>query len=225
MKVSIIIPVLNEESEVRNCLEDITVNHDPDEIIVVDGGSIDKTVQIASNFGKVIHSKSGRAIQMNEGAKSAKGDVLLFLHSDTRLPERGIKRIRDLLETGTKNSGRFYLNFNSFHPLLSFYAFFTRFHFFSYGDQGFFLSKKLFEKIGGFREDVPFEDIDFYQRLLKCEKPIIMDAPVITSSRRFKKVGIIKQGLIDISFILMYVLKLNTHVVQNFKEKWYPDIR
>lgn len=225
MKVSVIIPVLGEEETISSALEDLVNNHDPDEIIVVDGGSNDNSCEIANKHAKLFHSKPGRAVQMNEGAKYSNGEILLFLHADTKLPREAIQRIRETLSCNKINSGRFELNFDVKHPMLQFYAYFTRFHLFSYGDQGLFIKKELFEKLGGFRENVPFEDIDFYGRLLNYEKPVILNTCVTTSARRFLKKGIIKQGIIDVVFFLICLLGLNNRLVLPLKKWLYADIR
>lgn len=225
MRISVIIPVLNEEESISSTLEDLIFKHKPYEVIVVDGGSIDNTCKIAEKYTRLIYSKAGRAAQLNAGAKEAKGDIFLFLHADTKLPQQAIQTIRETLSCGKINSGRFKLNFDIKHPILQFYAYFTRFHLFSYGDQGLFIQKELFEKLGGFRENVPFEDIDFYQRLLTYEKPVILNACMTTSARRFLKKGIIKQGIIDVVFFFICLLGLNNQSVLPLKKWLYADIR
>jgi len=225
MKISVIIPVLNEEESIAATLEDLVLNHKPDEIIVVDGGSTDKTCEIVTKYAKLHYSKPGRATQMNEGAKQVTGDTFLFLHADTLLPIDALEKIKSILSTKKNNSGRFRLNLDSNDSTLKFYAFFTRYHLFSYGDQGLFITRELFEKLGGFREEVPFEDIDFYKRLLKYEKPVILKDCVTTSARRFIKKGIFKQGLVDVFFFLACALGINNSLIQPFKKRWYADIR
>jgi len=225
MNISIIIPVLNEEEFITSTLEDLACKHKPYEVIVVDGGSTDNTCKIAKKYAKVFHSKSGRAVQMNVGAKHANGDILLFLHADTKLPKGAMQKIREALSCSKVSSGRFRLNFDTKHLLLQFYAYFTRFLLFSYGDQGLFIKKELFEKLGGFRENVLFEDIDFYQRLLNYEKPVILNDCVITSARRFLKRGIVKQGMIDVVFFFVCLFGLNNKSMTLLKKWLYADIR
>ena len=86
MKISVIIPTLNEESHIEKTLQSITQQQGDYELYVVDGGSTDNTIAIAKRYAGVINNKRGRAVQMNTGAKFCKGDVLLFLHADTLLP-------------------------------------------------------------------------------------------------------------------------------------------
>ena len=224
MNISVIVPALNEESVIGKTLSNLTSHHQPHEVIVVDGGSRDQTrdIAIASGFAKVISSEPGRARQMNLGAKQTSGDVLLFLHADTKLPKNALEIIRQKIENQSFKAGRFRLKFDEEKWLLRFFASYTRFHSFSYGDQAFFVTRSLFDSIGGFREDVPFEDIEFYKRLRKITRPVIIKEPVITSARRFTSVGCMKQKFINLFLVGLYYAGWD---VLSFKEKWYPDVR
>lgn len=221
MKISIIIPTLNEEATIELTLRDLFHRQNPDEVIVVDGGSSDQTVALASQWTSVISSAKGRAYQMNIGAQHAKGDVYLFLHADTLLPVQGLDLIREVLDGGAR-AGRFRMRFDDSSWILKWYSFYTRFHFFSYGDQGFFVTKDLFQLLGGFRTDVPFEDIDFYRRLRSVTKPVMIRVPVTTSARRFQHSGYWKQKWINIWLVSLYYLGFN---VFRAKKELYPDIR
>ncbi|PIW65333.1 MAG: hypothetical protein COW12_02370 [Candidatus Omnitrophica bacterium CG12_big_fil_rev_8_21_14_0_65_45_16] len=106
--------------------------------------------------------------------------------------------------------------------LLRFYESYTRFHVFSYGDQGFFVTRELFQKLGGFNESVPFEDIDFYKRLRRLTQPVIIKEPVVTSARRFCGVGCLRQRFINLFLVGLYYAGFN---VLRMKEKLYPEIR
>ncbi|MBI4352943.1 MAG: TIGR04283 family arsenosugar biosynthesis glycosyltransferase [Candidatus Omnitrophica bacterium] len=224
-RVSVIIPALDEEQSIGPALVDLAERHRPDEVIVVDGGSRDRTVEIASRYARVLNAEKGRAFQMNAGAAAASGDILLFLHADTRLPPAALLKIREALREGRKHSGRFRMSFGHPHPLLRFYAFQTRFHFFSYGDQGFFVRKVLFQKMGGFDEEAPLEDVDFYRRLLKIETPVIIRDPVITSPRRFLQNGVVKQKLINAALAAMVYAGFGKEALRGFQRAWYKDVR
>jgi rSAM/selenodomain-associated transferase 2 len=221
MKISVVIPTFNEEKTIHATLENLITHHKPDEIIVVDGGSTDQTVAIASEWAPVIRSSKGRAHQMNVGARHATGDISLFLHADTKLPDNGLNLIRDEIQKGVK-AGRFRMKFDGRHWLLRFYESYTRFHFFSYGDQGIFVRRDLFEELGGFREDVPFEDIDFYKRLRQWTKPVIIKRPVITSARRFGGIGYLKQKFINLFLVSLYYSGFD---IFSLKKKFYPMVR
>lgn len=174
-----------------------------------------------SRTGTVIASPKGRARQMNEGAKNASGDILLFLHADTRLPEKGVSKIKEVVRQGVK-AGRFRMRFDDRRCLLRFYETYTQFHFFSYGDQAFFAARELFENLGGFRENVPFEDIDFYKRLRQVTNPVIIRKAVTTSARRFIQNGCVTQKLVNLFLVVLYYAGCN---VFNAKRKLYPEIR
>ncbi len=222
MKVSVIIPALNEEEAIGPTLANLRENHDADEVIVADGGSTDRTREIAASLASVIETERGRARQLNAGARAAKGDIFIFLHADTKLPSGGIETVRRLIAEGKIEAGRFRMRFDSDDFFLNLYSFYTRFHFFSYGDQAFFVKRDLFEKMGGFSEEAPFEDIEFYRRLRKITHPHIVKSPVTTSARRFFKMGKFRQKWINLILVTLYYFGVD---VMPLKEKVYQDVR
>lgn len=221
MKISVIIPAYNEAAGIEATLKYV-LEQKPDEILVVDGGSEDETVAVASKWAPVIPSPKGRARQSNEGARNAAGDVFLFLHADTQLPPGAVGSIRQAIEEKRCEAGRFRMRFDEGHFLTKLYTFYTRFQFFSYGDQAFFVTRDLFNRLGGFREDHPFEDIDFYQRLRKATRPLILPLTVTTSARRFRGVGRVRQKWINLWLVALYYMGFN---IQPLKEKLYRDVR
>lgn len=222
--ISVIIPSYNEEECIEKTLAQIPIDK-AHEVIVVDGASEDNTVAKAKKYTSAVYvtNKRGRSKQMNLGAKYATGNVYVFLHADTLLPQNAFVEIKKALLT--KRSGRFRVSFLPSHPLLKFYAFFTRFQYFSYGDQSFFVIKEIFLQLKGFDEDSPFEDIDFYKRLKRIERPYISKKSTSTSSRRFFQMGIIKQATIDFIFILMIQCKFPNNWIHQFKNWVYRDLR
>ena len=223
MKLSIIIPTYNEESCIEKTLEDLYEHHNPDEVILVDGGSEDRTLLCAREYPEVeiYSSEKGRAKQMNLGAKKATGDGLLFLHADTELPMRALDLIKETLE-GQIKAGRFRMRFDDRSFSLRMFETYTHLPCFSYGDQCFFMKREVFEELGGYRPDVPFEDVDFYKRLSQLTKPIILKEKVTTSARRFTKVGRMRQKFINLFLIGLYYAGFN---VLPLKEKYYTDVR
>ena len=221
MKISVIIPAFNEEKTISATLEDLCIRHAPDEVIVADGGSTDRTRELARRWARVVLSPKGRARQLNAGAREAQGDILLFLHADTRLPAAGLEKVREAAGSGVEG-GRFRMKFDEDGGLLRFYSRYTRFHFFSYGDQGFFVRRVLFWDLGGYREDVPFEDIDFYHRLQRQTTPVILPDAVVTSARRFRQIGAVRQKLLNVLLVSLHFFGLD---VRGLQKRLYPEVR
>lgn len=188
MRLSIIIPSLNEERHIERCIESARLLK-PDEIIVVDGGSKDGTVELAKICGaRVINSERGRGAQLQMGASASFCDMLLFLHADAVITESF--NVRGVIEAGYIG-GFFRLQFNQRSIAIRLVELFAnlRARLFSlpYGDQAIFVRRDIFEEIGGFK-DYPFlEDIDMVLRLRKKGKLLALSVPVIVSSRRLKK--------------------------------------
>lgn len=195
LKISILIPVLNEENCIGNLLSHIndnSVSSSIQEIICIDGGSMDKTVAIATaHKAEVIQSKKGRAIQMNMGARHANGDLLYFLHADT-IPPKGFDQM--ILESVTQGyeSGCFRMRFDTNNPILRFFAWLSRINhsLCRGGDQSLFIKKELFEKNKGFNEGyLIYEDTEFIRRLYQHTKFKVLPDYVITSARKYREKG------------------------------------
>lgn len=221
MSVSIIIPVLNEEAILEEALLSLRREQGPHEIIVADGGSTDRSREIAARHAVLIRAAKGRANQMNEGARRATGDILLFLHADSRLPPGACRDIERAVRSGPP-AGRFRLRFDHDGFLLKLYSAYTRFQCFSYGDQGFFVSRDLFFEMEGFNPAVPFEDLEFYKRLLARVRPRILTAEVTTSARRFLQMGTLRQKWINFVLVTLYYAGID---ITRLKARLYPDIR
>jgi rSAM/selenodomain-associated transferase 2 len=219
MKISVIIPALNEARAILPCLYSVRNQQGEFEIVVIDGGSVDGTVEAVRPHARVVHSERGRAVQMNSGARQSTGEVLLFLHADSHLPPRAFPLLEQALADPRIVGGTFRLRFNSEKFLLRLIAFFSRFEFryFHYGDQGIFARRWVFEQLHGFAE-IPFmEDIDFLQRLRKIGRVTLLNQPITTSARRFLERGIIRQQVTNIILVISYLLGAKP---QNLK-KWY----
>lgn len=193
--ISIIIPVLNEENciaKVLGFLKENSNRNNIKEILVVDGGSTDATVKIASRLGaQVIHSRKGRAKQMNLGARLAQGEILYFIHVDTLPPKYFDRYILKAIQN-SYFAGCFRMKFDSPSKFLAFFAWFTKlnFKFCRGGDQSLFITKELFQKTGGFNENyIVYEDNEFTDRLYDCVNFKILPRHVITSARRYEERG------------------------------------
>ncbi len=223
--ISIVIPVLNEEETIVSTLKRIRQRSGAqvEEIIVVDGGSTDQTVNLCREEGvRIVRSPGrGRALQMNTGARTAKGDILYFLHADSIPPSGFDEQIVRAL-SGSGKAGCFRLSFDDPHPVLRAYAWFTRFDvdLFRFGDQSLFVKKSLFHSIGGFKEDLLLmEDQEIVIRLKKKAGFRILSEPVITSARRYRRVGIFKLQLIFVFIVLLYYAGLDQRALVMFYQK------
>lgn len=205
--LSIIIPVLNEEQILGKSL-DWLAGHG--EIIVVDGGSTDGTVELAEKRGvTVLSSVPGRAMQMNTGAQYSSGDNLLFLHADTLPPSNFKKMIETTLAGATVAMGAFALGFDSTEKKLLTIARLANLRsqllHLPYGDQGFFMTRSNFDLIGGFPEIEIMEDFVFVRMMRRLGKIVHLPAPVITSSRRWKNLGYLKTTIINQLIVAGYL--------------------
>ncbi len=194
MCVSIIIPVLNEASTLPKLLH--YLNKLAADIVFVDGGSSDETTRLltASGYRHVAASR-GRAAQMNAGAKVARGATLLFLHADTRLPSGALTAVRRAVRDGAVG-GNFDVALDSDRMLLRLVGFLislrSRLTGVSSGDQAMFVSREVFERLGGFAPLPLFEDIEFSRRLKRAGRVARLRPAVITSPRRWERGGAVR---------------------------------
>lgn len=189
MKLSIIIPTLNEEAHIGELVNYLQKHGENAEIWVCDGGSTDQTVLEAQKAGaEVIEvGESSRAIQMNAGAARATGDVLWFVHADVKPPESFYEDIQKYTTNGFL-IGTYRFKFDSNHPILKFLSWCTRFdwEFTRGGDQTIFVSKELWDKLGGYREDwVIMEEYDLIGRARERNDFCIIPKDVVVSSRKY----------------------------------------
>ncbi len=208
--ISIIIPTLNEAENIKTALASTQPSNHV-EVIVVDGGSEDETVQIAESLDiKVISSAPGRAKQMNAGAGVASGEILLFLHADTRLPLGFDVMVREALTQPGVVAGAFCLRIGAEQPSLRLVEWGvnvrSRFLQMPYGDQAIFLTRKIFNHVGDFPELPIMEDFELIRRLKKVGKITLISVSVITSARRWLKKGIWQTTLINQIVIIAYFL-------------------
>lgn len=201
MAVSIIIPTLNEENNIKRLLNNLKQLKGDFEVIFSDGGSLDKTLDIIKDFGdcKIIKSDRGRARQLNNGAKESNNDILFFLHADSFIEENVLIKIEDFIKNGNK-VGCLKIKFDSKKILMNIFAILSnlrvKYRNIAFGDQAIFIEKKLFEDIGMF-DDIPIMEDYKLSIKLKNVFPIkYIDSYIISSSRRFEKNGILKTALL-----------------------------
>lgn len=192
MLISVIIPTLDEVDKLPGLLADLAHQGAAHEVIVADGGSRDGTADLAQTRGAtVLRAPRGRGQQLAEGAALARGDVLLFLHADSRFPTGGLARVADALAANPATvGGNFRLIFDGNDRfslwLNDFYAW-IRGHGFYYGDSGIFMRQSVYRQIGGVRPIALMEDYDLVRRLEAAGPTCCIDyPPLVTSSRRFE---------------------------------------
>jgi rSAM/selenodomain-associated transferase 2 len=208
--LSIIIPVLDEADNIVPVLGALApLRSRGAEIIVVDGGSRDDTVALATpRADRVVVSARGRAVQMNAGAASASGTVLLFLHADTRLPADADRLIRDGLARSGRAWGRFDVTIEGRHPLLPVIAAAmntrSRLTGITTGDQAMFVTREAFAAVGGFPAIALMEDITLARYLKRISRPVSLRARVTTSGRRWESRGVVHTVFLMWRLRLMY---------------------
>lgn len=220
--ISVIIPTHNEAETIGallQYLQKIKKDH-VIEVLVVDSGSDDETVAEAGRNGaRVVHSRQrGRARQMNEGAKAAKGKVLYFLHADTWPPETVYSDIIKSMQAGYK-AGCFRLTFDWNHPLLNAFAWCTRLDWdvFRFGDQSLFIETSSFNRIGGFDDTLTvMEDQEIVRRIKKLGSFRICPNNVITSARKYKMMGVLRLQLIFTVIVALYYAGISQSVIVHF---------
>jgi len=205
-KISIIIPTINEANNLPLLLSDLSIIQKQGEIIIVDGGSKDKTIDVANIYGaKLYKSKErNRGLQLDMGAKEAKGDWFIFLHADIRLTHDWFRKINSVLK-GDKNYiyyFKFKINnkkiiFRVLEFLVNLRSQFLRQ---PYGDQGLMIHRTTYFKNNGFRKIPLMEDVDFLRRLKNKKDLKQLNLPIFISSRKWERTNIFLQALKNWNF-------------------------
>lgn len=223
--VSIIIPVLNEEKGIVGLQKNLKKLLGEYEVIFSDGGSTDRTLELISQEFRVVRGEKGRGCQMNRAAKEAAGDILFFIHSDVRLKRDVLLNIPDQVRQG-EAAGCLKIVFDSPHILMRICGFMSnlrvKFRKIVFADQGIIIQKELFWKMGGMPELPLMEDYEFSLRMKRSKIPFIrLNSPILVSSRRFQKYGMLWTMWQMQKFQLKYILGGN---VEKIAQK-YEDIR
>lgn len=214
--VSIIIPTLNEENGLATTLRSVLSENV--EVIVVDGGSDDRTCRVAEEMGVlVLHAKPSRGAQMNLGAERASGDILLFLHADTRLPEQYLEAMLYCLNQPETSVGAFRLRLwgkRRGMALISWGANLrSKWFGLVYGDQGLFMAKELFFAVGCFPEMAIMEDFILVQKLRRRGRVRLASGEVLSSARRWDRHGLWYPSLVNQLIILGFYLGLSPKIL------------
>lgn len=224
MKLSVVIPTLNEERFIAKTLQSLAAQDLPSdvsfELLIVDGGSCDATVEVITRFFdtndtlpvRIFRSITGRAFQLNCGANFATGEALLFLHADTVLSQNALAELARALQNPSVQYGYFAMDFDDAHPLARLYSAATRINSIltHYGDSGIFARRTFFEALGKFPEQELMEDLEFLFRARTLAEPtLIKTASLTTSARRFKKNGFFSQQLFNAYLVARYIFGAN----------------
>jgi len=212
--ISVVIPTLNAEAHLASCLNALVpaaVCGVLKEVIVVDGGSSDKTCEVADNAGaRVLKFPKGRGRQLACGADAARSDWILFLHADTVLEDTWADEVSDFLHDRAR-AGVFALQFDKKGALPSIVTFGamlrTRFFALPYGDQGLLISQELYRELGGYAPLPLFEDVDFIERLIRIKgrKGLqVFKTSAITSADRYEQNGYVKQVIANFNRLMRY---------------------
>jgi rSAM/selenodomain-associated transferase 2 len=225
--ISVIIPVYNEEKALPITLAHLQRQAGEFEVLVVDGGSSDRTCDIVSCYPGVqlLHAPKGRASQMNAGAYAAQGEWLVFLHADTILPPHALLKLNALEAAPEYQAGGFRHWFSGHDWRLRCISFldnyrcqYTRV---MYGDQAMFVRRTLFHQLGGFPDQPILEDVAFCDKLLHVTQPILLDEYVITDARKFVRMGIWR----GFARVLGIVIRLQLGLPVAATHPFFTDIR
>jgi len=220
--ISVIIPVYNEESSLEALLRQLVA---PEvEVLVADGSSTDNTVAVAGRYARVVRSERNRGRQLNRAAREARGDVLLFLHADVRLPARALTALERALADPQVVGGNFSLEFTGdglpgrAFTLINDWR--RRFGIF-YGDSGIFVRRKVFDQLGGFRDWPLFEDYEFARRLVEAGKTVCLPERLQVSARRWQS-GRLWRTMAAWFFLQVFYF---LGVPPARLARWYPPVR
>lgn len=207
-RLAVVIPALDEEGTLPATLARLAEVAPEAEVVVADGGSRDGTLGLAAAFPRVrfLRAPRGRGPQMNAGAAASRGDPLLFLHADTLAPADLCALVDEALARPRAAAGSFCLRLEPSSPLLRFYSLCSRIPhpLFTYGDQGLFLRRSTFEAVGGFAPLPLFEDVEIQGRLRRHGRFVKLPVPVVSSARRFRERGILRQQLVNLLLVVAY---------------------
>ena len=205
-KISVIIPTINEANSLPLLLSDLSLIHKEGEILIIDSGSEDKTIDIAKIYGaKLYKSKEkNRGLQLDIGAKNSKGEWLIFFHADTRLTHNWFTKIKLVLERDKNFIYYFKFKIDDkkiiYRVLEIFVNFRSKYFKQPYGDQGLIIHRSIYIKNNGFRKIPIMEDIDFFRRLNNKKDLQQLNLPIFTSSRKWERTNIFLQAIKNWNF-------------------------
>jgi rSAM/selenodomain-associated transferase 2 len=200
VEIAVVIPALDEASQVTSAIRSAQVPGENVQILVVDGGSQDDTADRARSAGaEVLRGERGRARQLDVGWRSTKAEVVLFLHADTRLPERWLPAVRAALADSRVAGGAFGLQFDELDGLLRLIGWVAglraRLLELPYGDQAIFVRRTVLERVGGIPDVAVMEDLDLVSAIKAEGRLALLPLQVVTSSRRYRGQGVLRTAV------------------------------
>ncbi len=206
LTISIIVPVLNEAERISSIIQQVQ-SLKPFEYWIVDGGSIDGTLGLAKKHtDRVLFVSGGLPAQLNLGGKKAEGDVLFFVHADSRIPEKALQAISQSIKDPRVVGGGFHLKIDSNRWVIKIINHLAnlraRFLGTPLGDQGIFVRKEVFLRLNGFRSDVLLEDLDFSLRMKKQGRVVLLSEQISTSPRKWERYGVLRTTLAHLRFLI-----------------------
>ncbi len=213
MRLAIVIPTLNEERTLGLSLP--RAKAAAEEVVLSDGGSEDRTVELGRSLGaRVVLGSPGRGVQLNRGVRAARSDVLLFLHSDTLLPEGARHLVESAVADGAVGGG-FQIVYDDERPILRLanrlINLRSRLTGCPLGDQAQFATRAAWEALGGFNDYPILEDLDFIRRLKRHGRTVILDEPVVTSARRILGQGVVRGTVTNYLIWALYFAGMKPH--------------
>jgi len=210
--ISVIIPALNEEEHIAACIDAVKISDDVGEVIVADGGSSERTVEIAEKYPgvKVIKTGRGRGLQLNAGGLAATGEILLFLHADTVLEKGWSTAVIRALKDHSVAAGAFTFAIDNrerkYRVVEKWVHLRSSLFKLPYGDQGLFIRRSVFGTLGGYQNIPLMEDIDLIERIKRTGTIVILDTKAYTSERRWRERGLLRTAVLNQFIMLLYWL-------------------
>lgn len=191
------------------------------QVVIVEASASPQSVVCCSSRLCLAQALKGRGLQASAGARLAQGEILIFLHADTDLPDKAFEMIEKTFQDPRVQAACFRLRFDLEHWLLNIYGFFTRFDspWTSFGDQGIVVRRAFFDQVGGFPDWPLFEDVAFFQRARKLTRIVKMPLAVTTSAIRYKQNGIVRQQIKNFWLILRYCFGVSANDLARDYEK------
>jgi len=220
--ISVVIPALNEEENIGRCIAAIRTEGPVCEVIVADGGSSDRTREIAESYPGVtcIQTEKGRGSQMNTGASRARGEVLLFLHADTILTAGWDREIEEALRDHRVAGGAFTFAIDNplqkYRLIEAWVSMRCRVFRLPYGDQAIFVRTGVFNKLAGYKNIPLMEDVDLMGRMKKLGRITMLDHRALTSGRRWAAQGLIRTAAVNQTVMLLYRLGVSPQRLAKF---------